>query len=145
LAKSARLALRATTGELERLHSWLTSLGESYQLSGQAMFQLDLCLTELVTNVINYAYPVAPAPEEALAVRLTREPGHVLVEMTDQGVRFDPVAYVPRPCARSLEEAEPGGRGLLLVRKFATQLQYRREQGCNRLSFILPAPPAAIC
>jgi sigma-B regulation protein RsbU (phosphoserine phosphatase) len=144
LAKSARLTLRATTGELERLRSWLESLGESYQLSDQVMFRLDLCLTELVTNVINYAYPVAPAPEEAVEVRLTRNPANLLVEITDQGVGFDPVAYVPRPCAPSLEEAETGGRGLLLVRKFATQLRYRRDQECNELSFILPAWPEAL-
>jgi anti-sigma regulatory factor (Ser/Thr protein kinase) len=145
LPKSAQLTLRATTGELERLRSWLESLGESYQLSEGVAFQLDLCLTELVTNVINYAYPVAPAPEEAIAVRLIRNRASLLVEIADQGVGFDPVAYVPRPSAQSLEEAEAGGRGLLLVRKFATQLQYRREQGCNRLSFILPASPEAIC
>lgn len=145
MAKSVRLTLRAATGELERLQSWLESLRDSYQLSDQVAFQLDLCLTELVTNVINYAYPVASAPEEAVAVQLTRNPANLLVEVTDQGVGFDPVAYVPRPCAQSLEEAEAGGRGLLLVRKFATQLQYRREQGCNRLSFILPAPAGAIC
>lgn len=145
MAKSARLTLRAATGELERLRSWLASLGQAYQLSDRVVFQLDLCLTELVTNVINYAYPVASAPEEAVAVQVTRNPANLLVEVTDQGVGFDPVAYVPRPRAQSLEEAEAGGRGLLLVRKFATELQYRREQGCNRLSFILPAPPERIC
>jgi anti-sigma regulatory factor (Ser/Thr protein kinase) len=145
LAKSAQLTLRAATVELRRLASWLESLAEPYQLSDRVVFQLDLCLTELVTNVINYAYPVAPVSEEAVAVRVTRNAANLLVEITDHGVGFDPVAYVPRPCAQSLDEAEAGGRGLLLVRRYAMQLQYRREQGCNRLSFILPAPPEAIC
>lgn len=145
MPKSAQLALRAATGELERLHSWLESFNEIYGLSARVSFHLDLCVTELVTNVINYAYPAAPAPEEAITVRLVRNPADVLVEITDQGIGFDPVAYVPRALAHSIEEAQEGGRGLVLVRKFATQLQYRREQGCNRFSFILPAPPEAVC
>jgi anti-sigma regulatory factor (Ser/Thr protein kinase) len=145
LPKSAQLALCAATGELQRLHSWLESLNELYGLSARVSFHLELCVTELVTNVINYAYPAAPPPEEAITVRLVRNPADVLVEITDQGIGFDPVAYVPVAPARSLEEAQEGGRGLLLVRKFATQLQYRREQGCNRISFILPAPPEGVC
>jgi anti-sigma regulatory factor (Ser/Thr protein kinase) len=145
LPKSAQLVLRAATGELERLHSWLVSFNALYGLSARVSFHLELCVTESVTNVIDYAYRAAPAPEEAITVRLVRNPADVSVEITDQGIGFDPVAYVPGPPAQRIEEAREGGRGLSLVRKFATQLQYRREQGCNIFSFVLPAPPEAVC
>jgi anti-sigma regulatory factor (Ser/Thr protein kinase) len=145
LSKSAEITLRAEIGELERLQSWLESLRGLYQLPDRVAFQLDLCLTELVTNVINYGYPAGQPPVDAVAVRLTRHCADLRIEISDRGIEFDPVAYVPRAAARSLEEARAGGRGLLLVRKFATQLQHRRVQGTNRLSFIIPAPPDAVC
>jgi anti-sigma regulatory factor (Ser/Thr protein kinase) len=145
LPKTGRIVLRAETGELERLHSWLEELCRSFQLSERVSFQLDLCLTELVTNVINYAYPAGEVPDDAIVVQLLRETADVLVLIVDRGIPFDPVTYVPKAAAQTLEEAEPGGRGLLLVRKFAAQLQYHREQGCNRLSLRFSAPLDAVC
>jgi serine/threonine-protein kinase RsbW len=142
---SAQLALRAESSELDRLHHWIESLCELHQLPARLAFQLDLCLTELVTNVISYAYPETPAPEEAVAVQFVRNPADVVVEIVDRGVEFDPLAYVPPPQARNLEEAQIGGRGLLLVRQFAGQLHYRREQGRNRLVLIFPAPQRTLC
>jgi anti-sigma regulatory factor (Ser/Thr protein kinase) len=136
---SAQLALRAEIGELTRLHHWLESLCEQHQLPERLTFQLDLCLTELVTNVISYAYPGA-ATEQAVAVQFLRNPAGVVLEIVDHGVEFDPLTYTPKPQPHTLEEASPGGRGLLLVRQFAGELQYRREQGQNRLVLIFPAP-----
>ena len=107
MAKSARLTLRAATGELERLRSWLESLGQAYQLSDRVMFQLDLCLTELVTNVINYAYPVASAPEEAVAVQVTRNPANLLVEGRETHLR---PAVVEQHARRQLHADEQPGR-----------------------------------
>jgi anti-sigma regulatory factor (Ser/Thr protein kinase) len=75
-------------------------------------------------------------------VRLLRKADEVFVEITDRGIEFYPVAYVPDAPARSLDEARIGGRGLLLVRKFATQLHYRRERDCNRLTLSFPTPGA---
>jgi sigma-B regulation protein RsbU (phosphoserine phosphatase) len=109
------------------------------------MFQLDLCLTEWVTNVIDYAYPAGQAPDDAIVVQLVRETADVLVQIADRGIPFDPVAYVPKAAAQTLEEADAGGRGLLLVRKFATHLHYDREQGCNRFSLRFSAPPDRVC
>jgi anti-sigma regulatory factor (Ser/Thr protein kinase) len=139
LPKTEQIALHAELGELERLHNWLEAVCQTHQLSERVSFQLDLCLTELVTNVIHYAYPPGRAPDEAVLVQLVHTAREVLVEMTDRGVEFDPVAYVPKAPAATLEEAEVGGRGLLLVHRFASRLRYRREDGCNRLSFIFPA------
>ena len=137
---SAKLALRAELSELDGLHRWLEALCESHQLPARLAFQLDLCLTELVTNVVNYGYPGTTSPEEAVAVRFARNPTEVVVEIEDQGIEFNPVAYQPAPQPRTLDEAPAGGRGLLLVRQFAGRLHYRREHGHNLLVLIFPAP-----
>ena len=141
----AQLALRAEMSELDRLRSWLEALCELHQLPARLAFQLDICLTELVTNVISYGYPDKQPPAQAVAVQFARNPAEVVVEILDQGVEFDPLAYVPAPQARTLEEAQIGGRGLLLVRQFAGQLHYRREPGRNRVILIFAAPPGTLC
>src|SRR5262249_55921469 len=137
---SAQLTLRAEISELQRLHRWLQELCELHQLPDRLAFQLDLCLTELVTNVISYGYTGTEAPEAAVAVQFSRNPADVVVEIVDHGVEFDPLTYVPRSQPRTLDEASAGGRGLVLVRRFAGELQYRRVHGQNRLVLIFPAP-----
>jgi serine/threonine-protein kinase RsbW len=141
---SAQLVLRAELSELTRLHRWLEAICELHQLPARLSFQLDLCLTEWVTNVIRYGYPGTSAPEEAVAVQFARRPAEVILEVVDQGIEFDPVAYIPPPQPQTLDEAEVGGRGLLLVRRFTGQLHYRREQGRNRLVLIFPAPQCGL-
>jgi anti-sigma regulatory factor (Ser/Thr protein kinase) len=141
---SSQLTLRAQPSELGRLNSWIQGLCELHQLPERVSFQLDLCATELVTNVISYAYPQGQAPQEAVALRFERNPAEVLLELVDWGVEFDPLAYVPAPPPRTLEEASIGGRGLLLVRRLAGQLLYSREPGCNRLVLIFPAPQCTL-
>jgi anti-sigma regulatory factor (Ser/Thr protein kinase) len=146
LHKTEQIALRAALGELERLQGWLEAICQSYQLDERVSFQLDLCLTELVTNVISYAYPAGAPEDNAVLVLLTRDPADVAVTVAiiDQGIEFNPLAYVPAAPAHTLEAAQIGGRGLLLVRKFAKQLQYQRGPDTNRLSFTIPTPGSAV-
>jgi anti-sigma regulatory factor (Ser/Thr protein kinase) len=134
------IILRADLGELARLADWIRGLSERHELSAQVAFHLDFCLTELVTNVINYAYPGGAAPADAVAVRFLRAPTEVVLEIEDHGVAFDPLAHAPGPLPTSLEDAQVGGLGLLLVRKFAGELRYRREGERNFLRLAFPAP-----
>lgn len=55
----------------------------------------------------------------------------VLVRVEDDGPSFDPTA-VRAPCApQSLDEASPGGLGLVLVRRLAAAFRWRREGDRN--------------
>jgi anti-sigma regulatory factor (Ser/Thr protein kinase) len=133
-----QIVLRAELAELDRLHTWLEGHCESHRLSYRLSFQLDLCVTELVTNVISYGYPGQPAPEEVIAVHFAATPTHVVLEIIDQGVAFDPLAQPAPELARSLDEAKIGGLGLPLVRKNVEEIAYRREHGSNRLRLSFP-------
>jgi serine/threonine-protein kinase RsbW len=140
LEPSPQIVLRAEVNELDRLSRWIASLSELHHLPARVAFQLDLCLSELVTNVISYAYPGTPRPVDAVAVRFTRRGSEVVVEIVDRGVAFDPSAYVPAPLPKSLEEGGVGGRGLRLVRQYAGALHYQRDGEFNRLELVFPLP-----
>jgi anti-sigma regulatory factor (Ser/Thr protein kinase) len=83
---------------------------------------------------------------EEVAVNALRHGGARLVRVTvslaagacrlafeDDGLAFDPTAAALPAPARSLEEAPDGGRGLLLLHRFANGLDYRRDGPLNRL------------
>lgn len=107
--------------------AWLRSV--MLGLSPTRLDDAELCLDELVTNVIRYAW-ADPAGHE-LSVRVERTPSELTITVEDDGRPFDPRHAAPPPPARSLEEAIPGGRGLMLVRAIAPRLDYERCDGRN--------------
>jgi anti-sigma regulatory factor (Ser/Thr protein kinase) len=63
--------------------------------------------------------------------------GGCALRFADDGTPFDPVSGALPPRAGSLDEPHEGGRGLLLLRRFAAALHYAREDGENRLELRL--------
>ena len=89
-----------------------------------------LCLEEVLANIALHG-------GEGLSVEavLTEEPGRLSLSVCDDGKPFDPVtAALP-------EGREIGGNGLVLLRRYCSDLSYRRVEDLNLLTlrFTLPA------
>lgn len=119
--------------------------------------RVDLVLEELFLNVADYAYAAtrdngrehpspAAAPGNSPEVALTcdcREDGGFILRVTDWGEPFDPLRQPPPDIAAPLDEREPGGLGIHLVKSLASELRYQREGDANRLDCLFgPVTPA---
>jgi anti-sigma regulatory factor (Ser/Thr protein kinase) len=133
---SSQIVLQAQVQELERLSRWIAELSETHHLPPRRAAHVDLCLTEIVTNCIIHGYARIPAPADAVIVSFTRQSAQVVCCIDDRGVAFDPLAHELVPLPTSLDDAKVGGSGLRLVRRFADQLDYRRESGINHLTVV---------
>lgn len=136
----ARRSLRLIndSGAISAASAWLRTLGESFELGSELAFRLDLCASELVANIVSYAFE-DEAPH-TIALDLILEPQSVKLVVADDGREFDPLA-VPEPVApATLEEASVGGLGVHLVRQFADQVSYERVGGRNQITLAWPRP-----
>ena len=113
---------------------WLRSLPTG--LSESRLADAELCLDELVTNVVRYAWSESGA--HTLTVSVERARGEVEIAVDDDGLAFDPTAAPLAPIPHTLDEAVPGGRGLLLVRSIAPKLRYERRGDVNRVAIAFP-------
>jgi anti-sigma regulatory factor (Ser/Thr protein kinase) len=102
--------------------------------------RIEVCLTELLTNLISYGYPDGHAGSAILSFWQQRDRYTVCIE--DDGRPFDPTTHALPAQPHSLQDANASGRGIPLVRRFASSLQYRRHGGGNRLimGFLRTAP-----
>ena len=117
--------------------SWLRSLPTG--LSDTRLADAELCLDELVTNVIRYAWTDTNRPDShTIHIAVDRTSSELEIVVQDDGRPFDPTAAALPPLPHSLEEATPGGRGLLLVRSIAPRLAYERRDGVNRVTMAFP-------
>jgi anti-sigma regulatory factor (Ser/Thr protein kinase) len=137
--RHARLSLSLQVDDLVLLQEWLDGFARACRLPERTAFELDLVLTEAVTNVMTHSRPHGAGG--SIEVCCTLEDAVVAVLLTDDCAPFDPTAYQPAALPASLDEAQPGGQGIRLIRRFTANLRYRRENDRNVLSFSVPAEP----
>lgn len=101
---------------------------------------LELALDEILTNQINYGYTDGEAHEILLDVRI--EPPRIRVEVSDDGVPFDPTSVSAPDLDAGIEDRQIGGLGMHFVRSLMSEVIYRRSGGWNILSICRPMTPA---
>jgi anti-sigma regulatory factor (Ser/Thr protein kinase) len=104
------------------------------------MHELDLLIEEILANICRYSYP-EDAPGPVIVTYSIPEPGELAVEVSDQGVEFDPLRVSPPDLTLDLAQRPVGGLGIWLVKSFSKSLTYRRDKGWNRLTFAISATP----
>ena len=127
-----RLALEPDIAEIPRLLDWVETCCAEAKVNGDVPFKLALALEEAVANVIHHAFAGIPAPHR-VAVELAIEPQRVAALVIDNGRLFDP-SSAPEPEQNTpLEERDPGGLGIHLIRTMMDRVEYARINGENRL------------
>ena len=130
-----RLVLKNDSFELGRLAKVLDEFADRHQVPAEARFQLQLCLEEMVLNVINYGFDDDVEHEIRVDFAFQMDSRIVTVRILDDGRKFDPLTQVPEPdLDASLEERTVGGLGVHFVRKFMDQARYEHEKGMNLLT-----------
>ncbi|WP_216915710.1 MULTISPECIES: ATP-binding protein [unclassified Synechococcus] len=143
LPETLSLLLQPNPLELRRCSDWLQATCQRLDVPAASSGKLDLCLNEVLANLIDHG----GARASSCPVQLTLERvdgdedggeggadrGLATLTISDAGAPFDPLSFSREPLPRTLQEAEPGGLGLLLVNRFMDECSYRREGDRNVL------------
>lgn len=132
----ARLILAPNLPDTARLAPWLEAEAAAGAWPEAVAFAIGLCLDEVVTNIAMHV----GEPAGEITVELDQDDAEIVARVADHGPAFDPRAE-QRALPTSLEEAEIGGLGLVLVQRFATVLDYERQDGLNRLTLRFARAP----
>jgi serine/threonine-protein kinase RsbW len=114
------------------LIEWVEQRCQEAGVGSALIFKLMLAIEEAATNVVSYGFAEVPPPHR-IRIRLDIDEARCTAELVDNGRPFDPSAAPPPDVAGPLEEREPGGLGIHLLRTMADRIEYRRENGENRL------------
>jgi anti-sigma regulatory factor (Ser/Thr protein kinase) len=138
-AETLSLLLQPSALDLRRCSDWLHGTCQRLDVPGASTGKLDLCLNEVLANLIEHGGARASSCPVQLTLERTDgdggggEGGLATLTISDGGPPFDPLSFSHRPLPRTLQEAEPGGLGLLLVNRFMDECSYRREGDRNVL------------
>jgi len=136
----ASLTVGSELGELARVSAWVHDWAEGQRLPPRVALNLDLCSTEVVTNIMTHA---SSQGAQNIFLRLGWQGQDVALEVEDECGEFDP-RQVPEPVpATSIQDARIGGWGIPILRRFSDGLRYSHHDGrnCLTLLFRASAPP----
>lgn len=129
--------LRGVRHGLDRVNTALAANGYDADLRGSA----EILLAEVMNNIVEHAYAesgkgtinvVVRAAEVALQFRITDKG----VPLPDHAVRPNDYDLINTP----VDDLPEGGFGWGLIHQIATNLDYRREDGKNVLTFEIESP-----
>lgn len=136
-----QIVIRNDWPEVEKLSGWIAARLDAVAGGEALTFALELCLDEVIANVIRHGYPEAERGHHDIVVRFVTLDDLLGFVTEDGGVPFNPLEVADPDKPRDLLEAEAGGLGVHLLRHYADRLAYAREGGRNRLTVLCRCKP----
>jgi len=106
---SATFAIPSRVGAIEDARRWVTGHLQPGGASADALWEIELAMTEALANVIKHAY--GGDGSQRIDLALLVEDDRVEIEIVDSGAPFNPASYVPP----DLEVASDRGYGVHLI------------------------------
>lgn len=132
MAPTLELNIADQLGEIAEVAARIEAFTEPLALPSAAVGRLNLCLDELLTNIIRYGFQ---QPGHTIALRVTVLPDRLRAELADDGRPFDPLTQAPDPdLDAELEDRAVGGLGVHLVKQLMERVEYGYRDGHNRLT-----------
>jgi anti-sigma regulatory factor (Ser/Thr protein kinase) len=132
-----RYSYRNDLSELTKLAADIENFGEQNDLDLAVAHAFNLCLDEVFTNIVSYAYEDDKVHEIILELNAVDQ--EISAVIRDDGRAYDPLTEAPPPDLDSpIEDRRIGGLGVHFVKTLMTRVSYRRENGWNILEMARP-------
>ena len=126
------LTIEATLENIPTVTAFVDGLLEGLNCPFKAQTQIDIAIDELFGNIAHYAYDPETGPA-TVRVEVQEDPMAVIITFIDHGRPYDPLSGKDPDLSLSIEDREPGGLGVFLVKKTMDEVSYEYRDGQNIL------------
>jgi serine/threonine-protein kinase RsbW len=123
--------LKNDLSELDHLCRNCEDIGRSIGVSDKSIFEMNLALDELFTNIISYGF--ADCGEHTIKVDISIEDDVLDMRIEDDGVPFNPLESETPDFQCDVETCKIGGLGIHLIKKLMDDIRYQRVADKNIL------------
>ena len=130
--KTYSFELKSDLSELDSLCQNLETFGSKFGFSKKLIFEINLALDELFTNIISYGFK--DEKEHIIKVTLTPQNDELCLRIEDDGKPFNPIDFETPDVSCSVEECKIGGLGIHIMKKLMDEICYERCGHKNMLT-----------
>lgn len=134
------LRLPATIDSLEQFRLFALSRITRWGFPESISSRVDLILEEVLSNVVNYAYPSGPGDIE---LHCFSQNNCFCISIQDWGRVFNPLEQDAPDLSPDINKRKVGGLGIYLVRQCADDVRFKREGDANILTICFNPPQEA--
>ena len=127
-----KFELKNCLSELKVLNRHLNNWGGDIGLQDISIARLNICLDELLTNIISYGFD--DDLDHVIGFMLKYDNKCVIINIEDDGKPFNPLEKIDPNFPDNVESAKIGGLGIHITRKLMDCVSYERIQGKNMLT-----------
>ena len=124
--------LKSNLSELDALCQKLEKFGQSMGLSKKCIFEANLALDELFTNIISYGFD--DKNEHTIRITISLQNDELVFNIEDDGRPFNPTQAETPNLECSIEECRIGGLGIHLAKNLMDEVCYQRCKEKNILT-----------
>jgi len=125
-----KFSYRSHIQEIPNIRKDFEFLKEEWSVPGSETRQILVIIEEIFSNIVRYAFE--DELEHMIDIRLCNSESHIEIEISDDGIAFNPLDYHLEPQSDPAN-SDAGGMGLTLVRAFSSNISYRRSSKKNHL------------
>ncbi len=118
--------------ELDKLRQNLESLGKSFGMSKKGIFQINLALEEVFTNIVSHGFEDKDA--HWIKITIWHQNGMLNICVEDDGIPFNPVEEDVPDLKCPVEDRRIGGLGCHFMRCLMDDVHYKRIADKNVLT-----------
>lgn len=138
------IRLDSSLDHVELAREFVAEIARQVPMDRQQVHDLELVVTEALTNVIEHAYEGREDCQVEVAV--SHQEDQFTIVISHDGADFDPNAHADPVMKDYLAQRRVGGLGLFLMKKLMDQVEYTTDDRGKRLIKLVkrhPLPPDA--
>lgn len=122
----------ATIDQASKIFNWVKTQISLLNLEKKTAYHIELCIEEVIVNIINYAYKENLGKIE---IYLKSTKSDLIIIIMDSGVAFNPIEQISAPdMTKNLEDRPIGGLGIYFLHELMDSIEYLRDKNKNILT-----------
>ena len=131
-ARTYSFGLKNDLAELTVLRHHVKNFGQMTGISDSCLFEINLCLDELFTNIVTYGFDDDRHHLIQFTLRLDKD--MLVLDVEDGGIPFNPLSKKELRIPIDPKDIKIGGLGIHIVKKLTNDICYQRNRGKNHLT-----------
>ncbi len=121
--------LKNNLNEIDHFWAEIEMLLKNYCLTKKEIFQINMSVEELFTNIVSYAFK--DDNEHWIDINLEAKKNEIVICMEDKGIPFNPLESMLPNCKAPLSRKTEGGLGIHFCRTMMNTFSYERSGDKN--------------